>query len=529
MIYFETIIIQILLTFVISFYYLRKNSDFMNSEKNIQIASNGTQIITAFIILLIPIIYLTFNTFYLLSYRHGDAIGYLNSFIGPLVFMGRFQPLALQELNILRYLHLDTVFYQYLLSYLTFFLFLLINWKILKKLNIVFKAIVLASMCSLPFIQETYSSTIFAEAEALIFISIGVLAYKYFIDENKYFWGILSLISFALALYYKETNFLFIVGFSVSIIIGSIITERKTALSLFTVVFLKNIIKKNIYALINLFNSFVFLVAYWFFVYKQMPKDVYMPSYDYKSVLYTLIVDSPIIPIYVFLFVLGFQIISTKRRKLFFNLLVGGSLFLLGVLFILELPHNNYYYYLVYWSAFIAFGVYLSDIDTILNIKIINKIILFLVFSLFFILIKFEIIRTYHSTITAKNYQYSNLLLGSIFNFKIPDKKIFFAFEEMPRDYAIYRAGVLTESLKQIFLNATFKVVSLEGCSPWISNSNVQCETGNENKYTYDYFVTQNINKPDFINIKYKELNVKSEYFLFTEIKPSIHVYERNF
>jgi len=528
MLYFGTIIIQILLTFIVSFYCLRKNSFIMGAGEDIRVTSGSIRIIAAFVILLVPIIYLTFNVFYLLSYRHSDDLGYLNSFIPPLVFMGRFQPLALQELNVLRYFHLDTVFYQYLLSYLTFFMFLLINWKILVRLTVVFRAIVLALMCSLPFVQEIYSSAIFAEAEALIFVSIGVLAYKYFIDENKYFWGVLSLLFFTLALYYKETNFLFIVGFSISIIMRSVVAERAAVVNFSG--FLKLFINSNnIYALINLFNSCIFLIAYWFFVYKQMPENVYMPSSDYKSVLNILFFDSPIIPIYVLLFFLGLHIVSSNRKQIFFNLLAGGSLFLVCVLFILELPHNNYYYYLAYWSSFIAFGIYLAEIDGILNIKTINKVVLFLIFSLFIVLIKFEIAKTYISTIWAKNYQYSNLLLSSTFDFQAPGKKIFFTFEEMPRDYAIYRTGVFTESLKQLFPNAKFKVVSSEGCSPWISNNNAQCEAGDENKYVYDYIATQNIDKPSFINTKYKELNSESKYFLYTEIRPSIRVYERDF
>lgn len=530
MIYFNFIIVQLILTFLFSFFILRGSINLIICGSNTPPHSSSSfKLFISYVILLIPIIYLYFNTFYLLSYRHSDAIGYLNSFIGPLVFSGRFQPLALQELNILRYLHLDTVFFQYSLSFLSFFIFLIINWKILAKLNIVLRAMILSSMCSLPFIQEVYSSTIFAEAEALIFISMGILAYKYYVDENKFLWGVVSLISFALALYYKETNFLFVVGFSISIIFGSILKEIRTSPSLSNVFFLKNILFNNSYAIINIINSFVFLIAYWFFVYRQMPADIYLPSYDFKPVFYTLVFDSPIIPIYSFLFIMGIQIVSVSSRILFFNLLTGGLLFLIGVLFILEMPHNSYYYYLSYFSVFVAFGIYLSEMSFFSNLKNLNKFLIVFGVCVFFILIKFEAHRTYQNSISAKKYQYSNLLLKSSFDLQVPDKKIFFKFEKMRRDYAIYRAGVFTESLKQTFPDAAFNVVALEGCSSWISNDNVRCEVGDHNKYEYDYFVTQNINKPDFIDYKYNELTAEIKFFLFDEIAPSIKVYERDF
>ena len=271
--------------------------------------------------------------------------------------LGRFFPLGLMDYNLLMlFTNGNTVTAHFILNAFSFIIFVFVTTALLYKIissesrSVLNSWIIVFTMLFLS--QRVFSvflDIIFPERIIVTLLAVFMLSTWLFYNTDKWVYGITSLLCAAYLVYCKEPLF------------GALLVFALTNL-LFNN---KNLSRNNrIFQWLLVFNSFIFIILYYFLVYRNI-ESAYGGSHgesNWIDITLRMIWSHKIVFVAIFIFLIRIYTVIIKKEKkhLFYDALLFSGLAYFGACLILQL--NFTYYYLpavimftpsvVYWLIY---------------------------------------------------------------------------------------------------------------------------------------------------------------------------------
>ena len=361
-----------------NFLYIEENEIFKNFPNNNLKAKSKTDYLTMFLLIMFLLAF-AWNLLSNSESKHNDSLLMIAgiSCSGEIIeiwsnIWGRFMPLAHQEFNFLggifRKLNCSYSFlYSLAFSQLLLVIFFLNKILPFPKLSQRLFAIILI-ITEISFFRP-FSHLIINDRNS-IFLSILFIYFVINFYKNKSYKSLIcSLICVNLALYYKESMFLFFSGFACCSLLIKIIREKNN----FTIktIYPLSLIKKYPLEMGLLILTFLFLVGFFFNVYlTENPDDYYIISTMQNNYLQYFIISIMLYYIILLTFIATILYIKNfnniKNKIFIFSLFSGGILYLL-LIFYLQLGYR--YYSVASTSIIISFCYYLKETRNISSLK----------------------------------------------------------------------------------------------------------------------------------------------------------------
>lgn len=318
----------------------------------------------AVVVILLIVACWAVNIFYWLDYRHNDEVGYLNSIIYPTMYSGRFFPLGHLEFNLLNLSYFGgNLVYLYMLPLLQGLICIYLLMRICP-----FKSRGLSALCVgfvfVAVLAVPFSNVIIPERNAIFLLLISLFFYYRFLSNQKKSDLVISLVSCGFSLYYKEPMFALYVSFSIM----AMILRRKSRTDVRSRC--RSIGAMPIECGYIILSAF-FLIGYYFYVlFQSPPTELYgFQPRSYVARIEDLLLAIPYLPCVAAIY-FGYLWLPYGSREKFFGMpLLSASLGYAGVLVVIGLPTNGYYYSIPFLTLFLSAMFLLSG----LNSKIMNK------------------------------------------------------------------------------------------------------------------------------------------------------------
>ena len=451
-----------------------------------------------YIFLLIGVMIFIWIVFFPLNFGHRDEITLLtNGTISPTIYNGRFFPLGHMEFNILTWSFAkESLFPLYLFSFIEIFIFIIIIDKIVNTNNFIIRAYIFIT--SYLYYIVSVSNLVIPERNAILLVLLGIYFYREFSVKNNKYSGILSLLFFSMALYYKEPIFallfIFIFVFSISNFIE--LNKKNKKINI-----LNRITPINISILLSII---FFIMGYLFYTYYNgAPSSIYYgPSTtNIQNIIDNFIYYLITIPI---LLILLLSLILVLFSYVLFNnnsfdktlsiALACGAIVYSCELIILGLPLNGYYWSLPLILMSLSFALILKNITfkNLLEKKYLLVATCFLTIGCFFVTSK-AFISISNDVKIKKMYQNEYSFLEKTLKNKDNIASLYYVKEG---NYGKYATAILMIFIHKMNIDSEFTIYSDTGCASWNENYNngtIHCVKKEYDEHdNYDVIVVEN-------------------------------------
>jgi len=492
-----------------------------NQEKiyNSVIVSTSNQ--PLYFIILVFVLVWCWITFMPLSIGHRDEIAYFGEYIPAMIGAGRFFPLGHQEFNLLvHFFTQDKYYIFYILPFIEVILFVILIDKIINSNNIFIRVYGLSMAFFLVGIVP-FTNLIIPERNQIVLFLAGVYFAKRYNLTGKRIASMMSIVSFALAMYYKEPTFAAIAGF-ISILFMYDFFYHYLHKDRLPMVKILTKTLTPLYVGVGISILF-FIIGYLFYTYYNGAPTEYYGKVNVTdgtalfNRFYLLVLDTPIL-VSLILIVISAHFLINKHefdRRLSVAIAVSGIIYLAEIT-ILGLPLNGYYYSITLLSLALSSAILFKQVlmsKNTLNSRFFLLPILALALNIIVVVKLFTPI--WNDIVKKKN-------LSSMYSFiekellKSGDiKSIYYILPSL--NYGDYTTAVLMNFFHKRDIDHQFNIYSQTGCAVWNEKYNGGLITCNKKDFidadNYDVIVVEN-NKIPLVDInKYKIVEYSSKYY----------------
>lgn len=448
-----------------------------------------------------------------LSIGHLDEISYLNKFINPQVWSGRFFPLGHLEFNLIYPSKFGGALWpMYILPFLQLMVFIWCVNYILRPASVYLRVLSIALSYWLSAVIPM-AHLIIPERNAIFFLLLGLCFFKRYTTDTHKVSLYCSLISIGLSLYYKEPMFSFVMAFAVvHFIYSSDLRLNKN----------DYILSKTVALEFGMFFlGLFFLLGYYLFV---LAVPAQAPTYmgisialniaAYIGRAFFFIWDLPLLPVFFTNALIAHFYIdrSSRDRELTMGLIAGGTAYFL-VLATLNMPVNGYYYSIPYLSITLC---YFFCVKHLLKTKSVTVSFLLLFLTIIFsVVIYSQSKRTINDIFMRKNIQEKFLFISKAIDANSDIKRIFYIIDDA-ETFPDYLSSVLEQYLYKFKGVDSFFLASKSGCYSWN-----EYENGNKIHCVKKEF--GGVSDYDLVIIENKTLTVPDASNVYTHISPFIN------
>ncbi|EKL23698.1 putative membrane protein [Vibrio cholerae HC-61A2] len=438
------------------------------------------------LLLLLFVIFFTVNLYIPLIYRHTDSVGYLNSFIRPVLYSGRFFPLGHQEFNFIR---LKDVGFLGLFS-IPFFQSLIAGFCLYKIIPIENKnlRVIVAIILFFSSFSISFSNLIIPERNQLFFLVIFLCVFLNDPSEGKLKFGL--LIS-SLSLYYKEPTFTIYIAFAFSMIFFRALSGDLKINKTLKVSLLINRLKVEFYLFLS---SLLFIVNYIVIRLLSPAEELYNQGSTYLEYISDVlslkgIIQYPFLLMVIFgvFYFLRFGLNSDYCKKAF--LLFSGSVSYGITIYFLKMPLREYYFSASIFLMVLSYLYMLKDCNEKCNVQVLKWLVI--------MLLSFFLVQT--CTISGKSLirsKETQLKISKISNFFSKEShadnlKVYYKFHEITGDYksSVMKLLIMTK------IKSDFTMYSSTGCYVWHESSDdgrYKCQKSNfDLSSNYDVIISE--------------------------------------